>query len=123
MRLTLRGLKWSAESGSTSLEAVLKSAAQSRLSQTESGKVLVGTAANGHSVTYALPSNGNSLTPASAAEMISYLLDLYDAAKAALGGTPTDTQIFNEMMARLVPAREVHHDHLSLRVGPTPLAA
>jgi len=122
MRLTLRGLKWAADDGATTLAAVLKSAAQARLTQTESGKFLVGTAANGHTVSYALPTNG-FLGPASAAEMISYLLDLYDVSEAALDGTPTDQQIYDEMMLRLVPAREVHHDFAHLRVLPEPLSA
>lgn len=122
-KLTLRGLQWDAEAGSLTLAAVLKSAAQARLSETSSGLVLTGTAGNGHTVSFALPAtNGLSLSSESVAEMISDLLDRYDAAIAVLGGTPTDAQIFSEMLAQLVPIRSVTDDFSQLRTG-APLPA
>lgn len=121
-RLTLRGLKWDAEAASSTLTAVLKSAAQARLTETAKGKVLIATAANGHTTTFALPQNGASLTPQCAAEMISDLLDRYDKAVATLGGTPTDAQIFAEMMAMIEPVRETLEDFSLIRMG-VPLPA
>lgn len=75
----------------------------------------MGTSANGHAVQYSTsgPSAGDLVEFAGEAE------DLYDTATAALvaSGTasPTDSQIYTEMMDRLQPVSEYSSDFTLLR--------
>lgn len=98
--------------------AKLKELARARLDETQRGRVLVSTSGNGHSSTYEIPKD---LSATDVVGMISQLIDRYEEAKAKLieDGTasPTDTQIFDEMMAKLHPIRSVASDFRDLRVG------
>lgn len=118
-RLFLRNLLWSAQDSGKSLYDVLKTAAQARLSETERGKFLVSTAANGHSAEWEVP---RDLSPQSIVELLSQLLDRYDEAKAYLiaegTASPTDQQIHDEMLEKLKAVRSYRHDFTNGRVQP-----
>jgi hypothetical protein len=117
-RVVLRSLMWDAEEQSTTLAAVLKSAARARVRDTQSGKVLIGTAANGKSATYQLPPSAEGMSPADIACMLGDLLDRYDEALRFLVARgvsdANSTQIFDEMYALLIPAHEHSHDFSGL---------
>jgi hypothetical protein len=119
-RLFLRGLKWDAEEQTITLAAALKTAARAQLVQTNQGLSLIATSGNGHSTTFSLPVAGRDASPQDIAGMIEDLLTRYGAAEAALGGTPSDDQIFTEMMALLVPITESYSDFTLLRTGACP---
>jgi hypothetical protein len=110
-RLFVRiALKSAQEAGDTLL-SVLMASAQSRIDATQSGKVLVASSVNGHSHTWQIPSD---FSPQDAAEMVSEILDRYDEAKAKLvaDGTtsPTDQQIYDELMDKLQPVKSISPD-------------
>jgi hypothetical protein len=101
-RLFLRGVKWDAETGVTTMAAVLKSLAQASFEATKGGELKILTGASVGTVQYTLPANGAGLTPQTAAELISEMLDRHDAAVSELGaGSHSDDAIFAEMMANL----------------------
>lgn len=114
-RLFLRGIKWDADEAALTLFAGLKAAARARLTNTKTGKVLIGSTGNGHSVEYALPMAGRDVTPRDAAELCEEMLSLFDTAKTNLGGTPTDDQVFAEMLGLLAPVTETYADFTLLR--------
>jgi hypothetical protein len=105
-RLFVQGLKWDADQTGATLYNTLEVAARARLTQTSAGRSLIGTSANGHSVTYQLPQAGQGITQTAAAELCGEILRRYDEAKAALiaDGTaePTDDQIFRQLMSQLI---------------------
>lgn len=108
-RLFLREAAWSAPENGISLYETLKTAARAQLSTTATGKILVGTAGNGHSLTFNLPSNSGALTPETVAGTCEDLLTRYELASAYLISTdiptPTDAQILAQMMDQLVAIR------------------
>jgi hypothetical protein len=120
-RLFLRGLKWDSEDQGLTLAEALKASARAQLVEVNGGKILTQTAANGGTFTFTLPANGQGLSPSAVAETIERLLREYDAATAAViaAGTPspTDEQIFTEMMAQLVTVRETYADVSEIRLG------
>ncbi len=65
--------------------------------------------ASSHSVSYSQPDTSilGASTPSNLLDMWSELIDLYEVALEYLGGTPTDEQIFNEMLGLLVPAKNI----------------
>ena len=108
-RLCIRGFKWDAEDSGLSLKATLKVACRARLTETATGAVLVGTTANGHSVTLSLPAAGRGVTPHEMAALTEELYSLLERVESALvsAGTPspTDDQILTEMIDRLQAVR------------------
>jgi len=98
-RLFLRAV-YRTVSETVSLLDALNTLADARFTDTKSGRVVVGTSSSGHSVEFAAPGAG-TLSPESLAELVSDLLDRYDAALVELGGTPTDAQIYATMLGRL----------------------
>lgn len=124
-KLFLRGFKWDSEEQGLSLYDVLKAAARAQSKETQSGKILTGTAANGGSFTFTLPAQANGLSPYAVTETLSNLLDVYDAAVAYLISTgiptPTDAQIFTEMMANLIPIKETFFDPSTTHFGTSQL--
>jgi hypothetical protein len=110
-RLFLRGIKWDADEGATTLFAQLKAIARARLTDTKAGKVLILSLANGHRVDYALPMSGRDVTPRDVVELCEEMLTLFDTAKTNVGSTPTDDQIFAEMLGLLSPITEVYADY------------
>lgn len=118
-RLFVRNLLWSAQEAGSTLFSQLKSAAQARFQSTATGKILIATAANGHSHNWQIP---NYFTPQDAAELIEELITRYEEARAALiaGGTasPTDQQIYDELMDQLQPVRSVARDFSLGRFDP-----
>lgn len=103
-RLFLRSLLWSAEEAGISLFDALKDAAKAKLEATGDGPVLVGSSANGASVTYQLPSSGP--TPSDLVGLIAQLLDLYYLAVAELGSEANDSELVEWMMGRI---RSIRH--------------
>ena len=65
--------------------------------------------AGGRSVSFNTPDIQllEGMTPVAIVEMWQSLVDLFDFSYSALGGTPNDLAVKNEMMALLVPVREV----------------
>ncbi len=100
MRLLIRGLAWDAEAGATTFAATLKSAAQSKLTSTQRGKVLVGTSSGGTAVQYALPPLGD-MTADDLATVLSELLDHVDELVAA-NPTITDSALKTALLYRFV---------------------
>lgn len=94
----------------------LKAAAQARLEGTQKGKVLIATSGNGHSSTFQIPSD---FTPSDAADLVSEILDRYDESKVKLiadgNATPTDEQIFGEIMDKLHAVKSLGNDFSNLR--------
>lgn len=90
------------------LLAALQAMASGVVSVTTASGGIISTSANGHSVTFDRVTSGNSQMDyaANAGE----LRDLYQNSKAALisagDASPTDTEIFDEMMDRLQSIRE-----------------
>lgn len=119
-RAFLRDLFDTAQEEGGTLLAALKAASRARLQAGSSGKVLVGHSANGHDHTWQIPS---SFTPDEAVNLVEELRTRYDEARAKLVATdeiesPTDSQIFNEMMDKLRPVRSFVHDHSNGRLEP-----
>lgn len=105
----------SATASSATLLATLKAARSGRLTDTQTGKVIVGVAGNGKSITIATPTSGSEFTPVRAAELCQELINRYRAALAYLGGTPTDAEILTEMLAMLQIVDEASTDFSSMR--------
>lgn len=111
-RLFLRNLKWDSEDNGAELLDTLKTASRARLSETKTGKVLVGTAVNGKTASYQIPPG--SITPENITLLCAEMLDRYDEAKGFLiarGTTsPTSTEIYDEMLLLLQPVYETTAD-------------
>lgn len=116
-RIFLRNLYWSAEESGNSLLNVLKAAVKGQIKQVGAGKVLVGSAGNGHSGSWEIPDDFNTTD---ATTMLGELVDRYYEAQTELTAeqdisSPTDLQIFNEMMDKLRPVTTLRHDYTGLR--------
>lgn len=102
-----------AESG-LSLSDTLMDLATGSYTETSKGKFITGSSAAGRTVSFQVPPAGRGLTQLEVAEIISELLDLYDETRAALvaygTASPTDAQIYAEMMDRLQQRRVVRSD-------------
>lgn len=123
-RLFLRGISWDATDASITLTAALKAAARAQLTATATGATLIGTAGNGHSVTFQLPSSGQGASPQDITELCEELITRYDAAVVALVASgvasPSDDQILTEMLALMTAATEVYSDFTQMRYGGVP---
>lgn len=87
------------------------------------GLVLVSTSGNAHESRYRFPSGFDS---GDIMELISDLIDRYEEAEAKLIAddeisSPTDAQIYTEMLARMKPIRDYQSDFSAIRTGPTPI--
>jgi hypothetical protein len=93
--------------GGVTLLAALAAKSASASSVIESGQVVRSTSSSDVSVEFAEPGKG-APTPSEMVEMWESLLDDYDLAVYLLGqdgvSAPTDTQIFNKMMAVVLVA-------------------
>ncbi len=107
----------------TSLRAKLRAEVTTARAAVATGQVVANVSmtngAGGRSTGFSAPSkeNFNGLTPVSMFEMWQELVDLFDDAKASLGGTPTDTQVYAEMKGLLKPCTEIGNDFSRLIVG------
>lgn len=119
MLLFVQCLKWDAEDQSVSFFDSLKTACRARLAENQSGRVLIGSMGNGKQVTYALPQGASDLTPSAIASLCGELLRRYNEAKADLiaGGnaTPTDEQIYDELVGRIQPITQSFCDFSEVR--------
>lgn len=113
-RLLLRGLAWDAADDEATLEDTLKAACRARLSETDSGLVLVSASGNGTQAEYALPQSASSLTPEAVASAVESLLSIFEECNADLvtagEETPDDEAILEEMLDRLKPVRSAYAD-------------
>lgn len=104
--LFFRALKWDAEERGVGFRVVLKEVAKARVEGTSEGLALIGTATDGSSVNYSLPSPsaGMSLSPETLALMIGRIWDWVDEIVAV---TPaiTDDALLVALRARNVPVR------------------
>ena len=98
----------------------LEAESDARITATQSGGTITGTSANGHSVSFAGPDSGGT----SFGEMAAFCAEMirrHDEAKAALiaAGTasPTDAQIYAEMLAQLIACDSFTSDYSALRYG------
>ncbi len=80
--------------------------------QLETGKILSSTSGNGRSVEFTVNAS-EGVTPTDMAELVSKLLDLYDAAVAA--GSATDAARYGYMMGLLKPVRSFGSNFQNLR--------
>ena len=78
-----------------------------------SGRLILGTSANGQSVTFAGPGQG-SLQPNEVLALISWLIDRYDEAVVALG-SGTDAEILAQMLAYIKPIKSYRYRYTTLR--------
>lgn len=108
VRLFIRGLAWDADDADETFVDTLKVAARARLTQTNKGKVLVGSTAGGASVTYTLPPLGD-MTAQDVVDVCSELLDKVDAIVAA-HPEYGDDQIKTALLAAFPSIRAVRQD-------------
>lgn len=129
-RLFIQGLKWDSEDLTTggtptTFYQALKAASRARLIETKDGRVLTGSSGNGKTVTFTLPMNGLSLTPTDIANLCGEILRRYDLAQADLiaagNATPSDDQIYAELLAKMLPLTESYCDFSSVRLTPLAL--
>jgi hypothetical protein len=115
-RNVLRNLKWQAEDKAIPLARALRSFSQGRFEENQSGRYIIGSAGNGEFVNWQL---APGLGPMEASRIASELLDAYDESLAALqsagAASPTDDQIFAEMMRRTKPCRVAGFDFSMMR--------
>lgn len=98
----------------------LEAESDARVGATQSGGTITGTSANGHSVQFAGPDSGGTSfgeMAALCAEMIRRYTEANAALIAAGTATPTDAQIYAEMLAQLVACVEFSSDYSALRYG------
>jgi hypothetical protein len=86
------------------------------------GGAVTQVAANGHSISYSSPgSSSNVYAPQDLAEMSALMLDRYDQAIIDLVASgipsPTDAQIYAQMLGDLQPAYEATPDFSNLMAG------
>lgn len=110
-RLFVRVALKNAQDAGDKLSNVLIAYGVARIQATSTGKILVATSANGHSHNWQIPSEFNTQD---AADLVSEILDRYDEAVAKLiaDGTdsPTDQQIYDEIMDKLQAVRSYASD-------------
>ena len=91
---------------------------------TSTGRYVTSTSAANRTVTFSIPPAGRGLTSTEVGELLSQLLDLYDQSEDALISagitSPTDAQIYTEMMDRLIPRRVVRSDFSSAYTAASP---
>lgn len=108
IRLFVRGLKWDADEQAITFEQALKNASRARLEVSSKGKVLIGTASGGTSVSYALPAIGD-ITADDVVSICSQLLDVVDRIKAATPAV-TDAALYTAVLADVAPVRSTRPD-------------
>ena len=111
-RAFLRGIKYDADAARLKLKTALMSALRGQVQEVSTGKVLIGTAANGQTVNFALPS---SFDAAAALRVVSDLVDLYEESEGLVSDPTNDGLIYAQMLDLLRPVRSYTHDHTHLR--------
>jgi hypothetical protein len=118
-RALLRSINADGVAAGLSLLQSLTAALRGRVTETQTGAFLSGTAGNGHSVQFLIPQGG--LTPETAVETVGQLFDEYEASRTALiaagVATPTDGQILTEMLDRLVAVKSFTSCFTGLRTA------
>lgn len=115
-RLFVRSILWASQESGESFLDTLRTASKARLEGSLKGKVLIATSGNGHASTFQIPPD---FTPSDAADLVSEILDRYDEARAKLvadgQSSPTDQQICDEIMDKLLAIRSSGNDFRGLR--------
>lgn len=101
----------------TSLLAKLEAMPIAGWGKVSLGQIVSSVAAQGHSTSFA-ESLLKQFSPLDILGMWEELIDFFNDTYTNLGGTPTDTEVFDEMVALMKPCREYTADHSLLRVGP-----
>jgi hypothetical protein len=113
-RLFLRGLYRSALRAPCTLVAMLNGLVDGSYKSTNGGRTIISTAASGRKVDFETPPAGRGITQLDVAETVSQLMDLYEESHDALVSagvtSPTDSQIYDEMLDRLIARRSVRSD-------------
>jgi len=95
----LKGLAYQASDDGLALTVALRAALTTSFSTIESGRLILGTSTNGHSIEFAAPAY---LSPSDVLGLLGRFDDIYTESKARLisGGTasPTDAEILDEML-------------------------
>jgi hypothetical protein len=112
MRGLLRCIYLGAQSSSITLTSALQAALLARYSETNRGRFIVGTSANGSSVSFSIPPG---LSPADVFSAVEELIELYELTEAAAGASPSDAELFATMMSELQPSDSVFGDFTNLR--------
>lgn len=116
VRNVLRNIWWGAQDCALTLSAGLRAFSQGRFRETSAGRYITSATGNGHSVSFLVPTG---VSPHSASEHASRLLDLHDESRAALVSSgidaPTDEQVFAEMLHRCKPVRVAIDDFSGIR--------
>ena len=109
-------LSWCYDNDTASdFRAALTAQRDARASALAAGSVVSATSANLHSVSFSAPGEIGF----SAVDLLRFwqdMVDLYDERAAALGGTPTDAQVYAEMRYVLQPVSVVRNDYSNLRL-------
>lgn len=116
-------LKKGADALTQSFWDALVSLTTARIESTRTGRALISTSSNGKVVAYAMPATASNLTEVAIAELCGELMRYYRQAKAdlilagtaAVPATPTDGEIYEELLGYLEPVYEVGNDYTGLR--------
>jgi len=116
----LRNAKSRASRSGVSLYDYLLSALDEIQEGVGLGVNITQTQSNRTMVAYEIAPRGQGYSPSDVAEAIESLVTMFEDSKATLIArsipTPTDDQVFQEMLARLVPCVEAISDYTNLRL-------
>ena len=116
-RLILRWI-WKNKTG-TLEDAIWDLFATDRVSDIKSGKSITQTGdPEGFSATYSFL---RRISPLDMAELAGELLDEYTVVSSLIGGSPTDQQIYDEMLDRMQPITEFTKDYSAMRFTGGPV--
>lgn len=102
-----------AGAASQTLLARLQAQSDSAVTALSASGSIKATAGNGKTVEFFGPESGQS--PNELGELCGEMLRLYEVCVQALGGSPTDAQIYAEMSDRLRPIRSMRSDFTYMR--------
>lgn len=103
LRAFLRYAYAQAVASSVTLVSYLTTLSSSSVTGIKDGSQIQSVSTNGHSTSFSF----NGLNPVDVADLLEYLHTLREDVYVQLGGTPTDAQVYAEMMYQLQPVTEV----------------
>ena len=116
IRALLRGDYLKSIASGVDLLTYLQNQLTALVEATADGQIVSSTESDGSRVAFSNP-RASGVTPSDMTEVRGLLIDLYDRAVTALGGSPGDAAIFGKMMDYLQPARRVRATYHSLRLS------
>lgn len=102
LRAFLRYARATSVASAVSLVSILDALSSSSVIAIKDGSQIQSVSINGHSTSFSF----SGLTPVDVAELIEELQTLRDAVVVQLGGAPTDSALYTEMMFQLAPVTE-----------------